>query len=114
MEWDEPLEEAEDEEGFAGALDQYAGQTVRLWRAETGECVQALDGHSVSVSSVTFSPNAALVASASGDMTVRLWCAGTGECVQVLKGHSDSVSSVAFSPDAQLLAASSESGRVCL
>jgi hypothetical protein len=34
MEWDEPLEEAEDEEGFAGALDQYAGQTVRLWREQ--------------------------------------------------------------------------------
>jgi hypothetical protein len=31
MEWDEPLGEAEDEEGFAGSLVQYAGQTVQLW-----------------------------------------------------------------------------------
>lgn len=54
---------------------------VRLWRPETGECVQPFEGHSDWVRSA-FSLDAALVASTSEDQTVRLWPAETGECVQ--------------------------------
>jgi hypothetical protein len=57
-------------------------KTVRLWRRDTGECVQQLQGHSGSVTSVVFSPDSALVASASRGKTVRLWRRDTGECVQ--------------------------------
>jgi WD40 repeat protein len=45
-------------------------------------CLQTLEGHSGSVSSVAFSHDSALLASASGDGTVRIWRTDTGKCVQ--------------------------------
>ena len=55
--------------------------TVRVWDAGTGECVQALEGRSDDVRSVAWSPGGSKVASAgSWDKTaVRVWDAGTGE-----------------------------------
>ncbi len=50
---------------------------------------QTLEGHSHWVSSVAFSPDSRLLASASYDKTVRLWDAATGALQQTLKGHSD-------------------------
>src|SRR5204862_6913349 len=52
-------------------------QTVRLWRAATGECVQELKGHGDTVNSVAFSHDSALVASASDDETEQRWRAAT-------------------------------------
>ncbi|KAI9147395.1 Vegetative incompatibility protein [Paramyrothecium foliicola] len=82
-------------------------KTVRLWDVATGQCIQTLEGHSGSVTSVAFSPDAKHLASASGDKTVRLWDVATGQCIQTLEGHSDWVLSVVFSPDAKHLASAS-------
>ncbi|KAL8353836.1 hypothetical protein RB601_003595 [Gaeumannomyces tritici] len=70
-------------------------------------CLQTLEGHGGSVSSVAFSPDGQRLASGSGDNTVKLWDAATGACLQTLEGHSDEVLSVAFSPDGQRLASAS-------
>jgi WD40 repeat protein len=83
-------------------------QVVRIWRTDTGECQQTLEGHSDSVNSIAFSHDSALLASASGDKTVRIWGTDTGECQQTLEGHSDWVRSVAFSHDSALLASASD------
>ena len=59
------------------------------------------------VSSVSFSPDGATLASGSWDGTVRLWDVATGEAIATLEGHTDWVFSVSFSPDGATLASGS-------
>jgi WD40 repeat protein len=48
-------------------------------------CLQTLEGHSSSVSSVAFSHDSTRLASASHDRTVKIWDASSGECLQTLE-----------------------------
>ncbi|KAF2681885.1 WD40 repeat-like protein [Lentithecium fluviatile CBS 122367] len=78
-----------------------------VMQKQWSSCLQTLEGHSSYVSSVTFSHDSTLLASASRDDTVKVWDARSGECLSTLKGHSSWVSSVAFSHDSTLLASAS-------
>jgi WD40 repeat protein len=69
---------------------------------------RTLTGHAGWVRGVAFSPDGALLATASTDKTARLWDPATGECVRTLTGHAEAVYGVAFSPDGQLLATASD------
>jgi WD40 repeat protein len=81
--------------------------TVKIWDASSGVCLQTLEGHSDIVISVAFSHDSARLASASHDNTVKIWDASSGACLQTLEGHSNWVRSVAFSPDSARLASAS-------
>ena len=85
---------------------------MRLWDAVTGAVKATLTGHTLSVSSVAFSPNGLTVASGSVDETVRLWDAVTGAHKATLTGHTGWVTSVAFSPDGLTLASGGETVRL--
>lgn len=48
-------------------------KTVKLWDSATGLEALSLQGHSKTVTSVTFSPDGKRLASASLDGTIKLW-----------------------------------------
>ena len=65
-------------------------------------------GHMNQITSLAFSPNGVLLASASGDNTVIIWDVTTKSIVRELKGHSNWVFSVAFSPNGERVASGSD------
>ena len=74
------------------------GDTVRLGTSAGASVI--LRGHGDVVNSVSFSPDGALVVTASRDHDARIWDARTGDLVQVLGGrHVGSVADARFSPD---------------
>ena len=72
-----------------------------------------LEGHTDSVTSVSFSPDGKIIASGSQDKRVRLW-SSEGKLLRTLDGYQDGVTSVSFSRDGKMIASSSKDGVVKL
>lgn len=90
-----------------GLETRLVGGTVSLWDLQQKKPEpKILEGHLAKVSSLAFSKNGEILASAgSGDNTVRLWQINQlDDSTEVLRGHEGSVQAVAFSPDGKTLA----------
>ena len=74
-------------------------ETIRVWRATTGEIERELRGHSEEVNTVAFSSDGRRIVTGSNDKTVRVWRVADWKVEHVLEGHSGVVQSIAFSPD---------------
>lgn len=64
----------------------------------------ALAGHTDSIVALAFSPDGALLASASRDKTVRVWDLKTGKLARTLTGAVEQLSGLSFSGDGKRLA----------
>jgi COMPASS component SWD3 len=73
-----------------------------------------LHGHKNSVSSVKFSRDGTLLASASADKTVKLWSASDGQFQWDLVGHTGGLSDVSWSHDSAQLASASDDKTVMI
>ena len=80
--------------------------TVKIWRAASGEEAATLRGHKARVVALSFSPDGRYLASGSWDATAKLWDVSGRRLIRSLR-HKKSVSSVAFSPDGRRLACGS-------
>ncbi|MEE1097710.1 MAG: hypothetical protein U0K83_05205, partial [Bacteroidales bacterium] len=48
-------------------------KTIKIWDANTGQCLQTLEGHKYSVNSVAFSHDGTKIISGSVDKTIKIW-----------------------------------------
>ena len=62
--------------------------TVRVWDAQSGECLRNARGPQRRCRSVALSGDGTRIVSGSCDKTVRVWDAQSGECLRTLEGHS--------------------------
>ncbi|XP_068026268.1 ribosomal RNA-processing protein 8 isoform X2 [Melanerpes formicivorus] len=63
--------------------------TLKVWSALTGECIQTLVGHTGGVWSSQL--RGSTVISGSTDRTLRVWDADSGRCLHTLYGHTSTV-----------------------
>ena len=80
------------------------GTQIDIRDTKTRHRSARLTGHLDVISSVSFSRDGRLLASASADRAVRVWDVATSKCLAVLTGHTDTVFSAVFHPDGKRLA----------
>ena len=81
-----------------------APDSLSVWNLAGANERMELAGHASGVTSVSFSPDGATLASTSKDGTVKLWEPATGRLRRTLGGYPQDVQVCAFSPDGALLA----------
>lgn len=85
-----------------------ADKSVEICRADTGDVVTALHGHTKEVNGGTFSPDGNTFATVSSDGTVKVWDARSGALRLTWTEHAGNVRACAFSPDGQRVATASD------
>ena len=90
----------------------YADDQIRLWDPATGASRGTLRGHHAWIRALVFSPDNALLASASADQSVCVWDLARQQLLSRLKGHSQEVWTVSFSPDGKTLVSGGKDGAV--
>jgi WD40 repeat protein len=82
------------------------GYDVELYSVADGSFLRRMTGHGWFVFGLDFSPDATLLASASGDHSGRVWRTSDGALVSELNGHSSFVSGITFAGGGKLATSS--------
>lgn len=85
------------------------GHVIRRAGADN---VVVMDAHTDRVTIVKWSPNGAMIASASDDKTVKIWQAANGKMLHDLTGHTDKVHAISWSPDGKKIVSGSPDNSV--
>jgi len=67
-------------------------RSIRIWNAQTGECIKMLEGHTDLIRLAEFNQDGTLVVSASDDRSIRIWDVKTSVCLKVINASSSKVS----------------------
>jgi WD40 repeat protein/serine/threonine protein kinase len=83
-----------------------AGDSLRLWKLETAECVLEFEKPHGDIYSVAVSPDGLRLLTGGTDGVLRVWGLATSKCERELTGHTDRVKSVCWlSEGTQILSA---------
>jgi WD40 repeat protein len=82
-------------------------RTLKVWDAESGECLKTLQGHTDTVRSVSLTPDGRIAVSASDDKTLKVWDLESGTCLKTLYGHTGWIMSVSLSQDGKIAVSAS-------
>ncbi|CAD7698455.1 unnamed protein product [Ostreobium quekettii] len=72
---------------------------IRVWKMETGEPMDTLEGHTDWVKALAFAGDSGSLLTASHDKTIRLWDLWTGVCNKVFTGHRGRINNLVVTPD---------------
>jgi len=88
--------------------------SVRVWDVDSGRQVLRLEGHSVEVCSVAFSPDGTRIASGGADRVCIVWDAVAGREIARTPRQAGRVERVAFSPDERGVLTGTDDGELTL
>lgn len=71
-------------------------KTIKLWDAQSGQCLKTLVGHDNWVRALVFHPSGKFLLSASDDKTIRTWDLLTGRNSKTLDAHAHFVTSLVW------------------
>jgi len=86
---------------------------IKIWEVSNGKLLRTIEGHYSTVTSISFSPDGRVLASAAsdllskhdyGDSSVRLWRVSDGRLIRTYGGLRNDVWSLIFSPKGRFLA----------
>ncbi|XP_038117714.1 uncharacterized protein LOC6033549 isoform X2 [Culex quinquefasciatus] len=78
-----------------------SSRCIQIWQLNGPELTAILEGHSGTVTCVSFAPNCEFVVSGSEDKTVNVWNLALGSVTATFKGHNTFVTSVTFMMDSR-------------
>jgi ribosome assembly protein SQT1 len=82
--------------------------TVRIWLAENGSLVHALEGPSKEVEWIMWHPKGYVILAGSTDTMAWMWWAPTGKLMQIFAGHAQSVTCGAWGLGGKVIVTGSE------
>ena len=85
------------------AMVELSNKNIQIYNSK-GEHINTLQGHSASISSMNFSYDGKVFASASEDGIIKLWKVNHWEQPQIIKKHTEPVRNVRFTPDGKRFA----------
>ena len=86
------------------------GEFWAIYSTDGRKLLGPIRGHTDQISKIAFSPDRAMVASASWGRSIKLWNSKTGKLIRTLSGHSNWIYGLAFNPKKPLIASSGKDG----
>jgi len=71
-------------------------KSIRLWDAQTGQCLRTFIGHDNWIRALVFHPTGKYLLSASDDKTIKIWDLATGRCTKTVDAHGHFVTCMAW------------------